>query len=155
MDFDLADFSLKDAFEEATQMVKALSDQTGVEIRLPERVLAVHCDQRKLVQVLVNLLSNALKHSPTGGLIQIENRRLDGMIEVSVHDQGPGVPEEYRQSIFAPFEQISSRATAALGTGLGLAICRLIVEGQGGKIGVKPSQALQGSAFWLTVKSVS
>lgn len=138
-------------FEETCQHVKALSDKMNVQIRCPENALTVHCDRRKLVQVLVNLVSNALKHSPPGGMIRLENKRTKNMVEISVHDQGPGVPEEFQKSIFAPFEQISGRATAALGTGLGLAICKLIVEGQGGKIGVRSSDSLQGSAFWFTV----
>ncbi|CAN5351094.1 hypothetical protein BH10CYA1_BH10CYA1_17200 [soil metagenome] len=153
MDFSPEVLSLAEVFEETCQHVKALSDKMQVQIRLPEGTMSVHCDRRKLVQVLVNLVSNALKHSPLGGIIRLENKRMDSMVEISVHDQGPGVPEEYQQSIFAPFEQISSRATAALGTGLGLAICKLIVEGQGGKIGVRSSEVLQGSGFWITVSA--
>ncbi|MBI2811600.1 MAG: PAS domain-containing sensor histidine kinase [Candidatus Melainabacteria bacterium] len=155
MDFSPESLSLAEVFEETCQHVKALSDKMDVQIQLPERTMSVRCDRRKLVQVLVNLVSNALKHSPSGGSIRLENKPMDGMVEISVHDQGPGVPEEYKQSIFAPFEQISSRATAALGTGLGLAICKLIVEGQGGKIGVRPSEFLKGSGFWLTVSADS
>ncbi len=153
MDFSAETLSLVEVFEETCQHVKALSDKMNVQIRLPERNVSVHCDRRKLVQVLTNLVSNALKHSPPGGIIRLENKRIDNMVEIAVHDQGPGVPEEYQQSIFAPFEQIASRATAAMGTGLGLAICKLIVEGQGGKIGVRSSEHLQGSAFWLTVSA--
>lgn len=155
MDFSPETLSLAEIFEETCQHVKALSDQMKVQIRLPETNMLVRSDRRKLVQVLINLVSNALKHSPSGGIIRLENRRLNGMVEIAVHDQGPGVPEEYQQSIFAPFEQISSRATAALGTGLGLAICKLIVEGQGGHIGVRASEILQGSGFWLTVSADS
>jgi signal transduction histidine kinase len=153
MDFSSDSAPLAEIFEETCQHVKALSDKMNVQIRRPENALTVRCDRRKLVQVLVNLVSNALKHSPPGGMIRLENKRINNMVEISVHDQGPGVPEEYQKSIFAPFEQISSRATAALGTGLGLAICKLIVEGQGGKIGVRSSDFLQGSAFWFTVIS--
>ncbi|HEY9678242.1 MAG TPA: ATP-binding protein [Drouetiella sp.] len=151
MDFDQTKVVLHDVYEETQQLVKALSDKMRVRIFPPKQTLSAYCDHRKLVQVLVNLSSNALKHSPEGGMIRIENKTVGKFVEISVHDQGPGVPEEYRQSIFAPFEQINSRATAALGTGLGLAICRLIVEGQGGKIGVRSSEILNGSAFWLTM----
>lgn len=151
MDFASDTSALSEIFEETCQHVKALSDKMNVRIARSEQDMRVRCDRRKLIQVLTNLVSNALKHSPPGGLIRLENRKVDNMVEVSVHDQGPGVPAEYQQSIFAPFEQISIRATAALGTGLGLAICKLIVEGQGGKIGVRSSEMLQGSAFWFTV----
>jgi len=151
MDFTVETAPLPEIFEETCQHVKALSDKMNVQIICPENRLSVRCDRRKLIQVLVNLVSNALKHSPNGGVIRLENQRVKDMIEISVHDEGPGVPEEFQQSIFAPFEQISSRATAKLGTGLGLAICKLIVEGQGGKIGVRSSGTLKGSAFWFTV----
>jgi PAS domain S-box-containing protein len=151
MDFSPETSSLAEIFHETCEHVKALSEKMRVEIRVPAHDMPVRCDRRKLVQVLVNLVSNALKHSPPGSLIRLENKRTNNMIEISVHDQGPGVPEEFQQSIFAPFEQIQSRATAALGTGLGLAICKLIVEGQGGKIGVRSSELLNGSAFWFTV----
>lgn len=154
MDFAPEVMSLADVFEETCQHVKALSDKMKVQVQIPEGTNTVFCDRRKLIQVLVNLVSNALKHSPSGGTIRLESRRLDEMIEISIHDQGPGVPKEFQESIFAPFEQIASRATAALGTGLGLAICKLIVEGQGGKIGVRQSDLLQGSEFWLTVSAL-
>lgn len=153
MDFSAETFSLAEVFEQSCQHVKALSDKMNVRVHAPELAMSVHCDRRKLIQVLVNLISNALKHSPSGGEIRLENRHVDSMIEIVVHDRGPGVPENYQDSIFAPFEQISNRATAALGTGLGLAICKLIVEGQGGKIGVRRSEILEGSAFWLTVSA--
>lgn len=154
MDFFQETFSLHDALQECLLLVKALSERTNVQIHVPTGTMQVRTDRRKLVQVLVNLLSNALKHSPPHGAIRIEAAsKNDGYTEISVHDQGPGVPEEFRASIFAPFEQITHRATAKLGTGLGLAICKLIVEGQGGKIGVRASELLSGSAFWLTVES--
>ncbi len=153
MDFDLTTVSFNDVFDEAAQLVKALSDEHQVQILIPDQTVLAIGDHRKLVQVIVNLLSNALKHSPKSGSIRLESAKIGDQVEISVHDQGPGVPAEYAESIFAPFEQISHRPTAALGTGLGLAICKLIIEGQGGKIGVRPSHLLNGSAFWFTVKA--
>ena len=66
MDFSPESLSLAEVFEETREHVKALSDKMNVQIQLPERTMSVHCDRRKLVQVLVNLVSNALKHSPSG-----------------------------------------------------------------------------------------
>jgi PAS domain S-box-containing protein len=153
MDFDLTAVSFNEVFDEAVQLVKALSDERQVQIQIPDQTVLVIGDHRKLVQVVVNLLSNALKHSPNNSLIRLESVKVEDLVEISVHDQGPGIPDEYAESIFAPFEQITDRPTAALGTGLGLAICKLIIEGQGGEIGVRRSSLLNGSAFWFTVKA--
>jgi PAS domain S-box-containing protein len=153
MDFDIVPIQISEVVNESVRMVRALSDQRKVTIESSIKDFAVAGDQRKLIQVLVNLLSNALKHSPEGGLIKVQTSLVDKMLELSVHDQGPGVPDQFVDKIFAPFEQISDRSTAALGTGLGLAICKLLVEGHGGEIGVRSSRLLNGSAFWFTVEA--
>lgn len=151
MNFELAPLKMSEVIDESVRLVDALAKDRKVTIECPDRDLMVSGDQRKLIQVTVNLLSNALKHSPDGGVIKVQIREVSGMVECAIHDEGPGVPDEYAEKIFAPFEQISHRATAALGTGLGLAICKLVVEGHGGKIAVRHSEILQGSAFWYSL----
>lgn len=151
MTFDIAPLQINEVIDESVRLVAALARERKVGIETPARDLIVPGDQRKLIQVTVNLLSNALKHSPENGVIKIQTREIDGMIELAIHDQGPGVPDEYAEKIFAPFEQINHRSTAALGTGLGLAICKLVVEGHGGQIAVRHSEILQGSAFWYSL----
>ncbi len=151
MDFELAELQLSEVFGESVRMVKSLSDEREITIKLPPVDLKIVGDKRKLVQVVVNLLSNALKHTESRGLVQIETCVVDGAVEILVHDEGPGVPAEFAQMIFAPFEQIGSKPIAELGTGLGLAICKLIVEGHHGVIGVRSSNILKGSAFYFTV----
>jgi PAS domain S-box-containing protein len=154
MDFDMVPTQISEIVNESVRMVQALSDQRHITIESPVNDFTVVGDQRKLIQVLVNLLSNALKHSPEGGVIKVQTRLVNGMVELAIHDQGPGVPYEFAEKIFAPFEQISHRSSAALGTGLGLAICKLIVEGHGGTIAVRHSDVLVGSAFWFTLPPV-
>jgi len=151
MNFELVPLKISEVIDESVRLVDALAKERKVTIESPNRDLMVSGDQRKLIQVTVNLLSNALKHSPEGGVIKIQTREVGGMVECAIHDEGPGVPDEYAEKIFAPFEQINHRATAALGTGLGLAICKLVVEGHGGKIAVRHSDILQGSAFWYSL----
>lgn len=151
MNFEIVPFKIGEVIDESVRLVDALAKECEVLIETAGEDLVVEGDQRKLIQVTVNLLSNALKHSPREGVIKIQTRQIDGMIECAIHDQGPGVPDEYAEKIFAPFEQISHRATAALGTGLGLAICKLVVEGHGGKIAVRHSELLKGSAFWYSL----
>ncbi len=154
MDFEFVEHQLSEVFNESVRMIKSLSDEREITIKLPLTDLKIVGDQRKLVQVVVNILSNALKHTESGGLVQIETCVVDGAVEISVHDEGPGVPAEFAQTIFAPFEQIGSRPIAELGTGLGLAICKLIVEGHHGIIGVRSSSILKGSAFYFTVPNL-
>jgi PAS domain S-box-containing protein len=153
MNFEFVPIPINEVIEESIRLVQALATEKKVAIESPSDFYTIAGDQRKLIQVTVNLLSNALKHSPQGGVIKVQTRSLDGMLEVAIHDQGPGVPDQYAEQIFAPFEQISHRATAALGTGLGLAICKLVVEAHGGKVAVRPSEILPGSAFWFTLRT--
>jgi len=151
MEFEIKVVALDAIFQECAPLVEALLDNSQVQLDLPNYDFKVRGDKLKLVQLTVNLLSNAIKHSPKEGQVKIATRKEGDFIEVAIHDQGPGVPPEHAERIFQPFEQISERATAAMGTGLGLAICKLIVQGHGGQIGVRPSELLGGSAFWFTI----
>ncbi|HEY9678240.1 MAG TPA: ATP-binding protein [Drouetiella sp.] len=152
MSFEILPLPINTILDESVRLVQALAEERKVKVEIISADQVVSGDERKLIQVTVNLLSNALKHSPEQSTIKVQTRiNSVDMIEVSIHDQGPGVPDEYVEKIFAPFEQIAHRPTAALGTGLGLAICKLIVEGLGGKISVRHSELLGGSAFWYTL----
>lgn len=155
MTFEVVPLQINEVIDESVRLVDALAVDRKITIETPQQDLLISGDQRKLIQVTVNLLSNALKHSPEGGVIKVQTKKVAGMVEIAIHDQGPGVPDEYAEKIFAPFEQISHRSTAALGTGLGLAICKLVVEGHGGKIAVRHSELLQGSAFWYTLPAAN
>lgn len=112
---------------------------------------AVLTDQARVEQVLINYLSNALKLTPAGTIRLIAQARPqpEGRIDLSleVHDQGPGVPEDQRERIFQPFEQLAA-GRAAGGAGLGLALCRAAAEGLGGSVGVRPAEGA-GAVFWF------
>jgi PAS domain S-box-containing protein len=153
MEFELSDTSLKDIIEQAKGMVESLATAKNITINIEKCEYWCAVDPRKVMQVMINLLSNALKHAPESSTIMIKTRMLGDKIEVSVHDSGAGVPEELSRSIFSPFEQVAGDPHAKLGTGLGLTICKLIIEGQGGTIGVRPSDFKQGSGFWFTVSN--
>jgi CheY-like chemotaxis protein len=120
---------------------------------LPEMVYG---DERRLRQVLLNLLENALKFTDTGGI----TLRITGVdpapfpqpchIRFEVEDTGVGIPVKYQQTIFSPFEQVGDQKAKAKGTGLGLSICRNLVNVMGGDLKVK-SQPGAGSAFWFEI----
>lgn len=110
-------------------------------------------DEGRIEQVVGNLLSNALKMTPAGRVLLTVRARPSGDdvvdLEILVADQGPGVPEDMRERIFQPFEQLDD-GRAAGGAGLGLAICRASVETMGGEIGVEPA-AGGGAVFWFRI----
>jgi two-component system, sensor histidine kinase and response regulator len=97
----------------------------------------ISADADLLRRVLENLLDNALRHTPKGSCVTVSARRGDGQIEVSVADQGRGVPAALRESIFERFAQASlDQPPARTGRGLGLTFCRLAIEAHGGRIDV-------------------
>ena len=135
----LYDFSevIEDAHLEADPLLENKSLQLAVE--KPATDTRLIFDKRRIIQVVVNLISNAAKFSPSGNTIRI--RLADGHLPdggealcCSVSDSGTGIPDNELDAVFGKLVQSSKTKTNAGGTGLGLAICREIVEAHGGKI---------------------
>lgn len=120
---------------------------------------AVRCDKDRVIQVLINLLANAAKFAPDGqGRVRLELRRGEAGFTVRVEDNGPGVPEPYREAIFGRFRQVTAGGGLKgrpEGTGLGLAICRQIVERFGGRIWAEDAAALGGAAVCFTLPAAA
>ena len=117
---------------------QGLAEYHAVRFHVTEHVPAVWiaADPDRLTQVLLNLLSNAAKYSPQGATVEVAVRDLGEAARVEVTDHGPGVPESFRERIFAPFARADSSDTRIKGgTGLGLAISKTLVERMGGVIG--------------------
>jgi signal transduction histidine kinase len=114
--------------------------------------LLVHVDLERILQVLAELVSNAIKFSPPQTIIKLAAKEIENNeVCVSVADQGRGVPQEKLDMIFERFQQGDASDSRALGgTGLGLAICRKIVEQLGGRIWAE-SEPGKGSKFLFTV----
>jgi len=112
----------------------------------------VALDPEKLTRVIANLVDNALKFTPTGGVVRIVADLPDGQseIRVGVLDSGPGIPDDYRARIFDRFVQVSGRRGARAGSGLGLSFCKLTVEAHGGRIWAENLQE-GGSGFYFTL----
>lgn len=117
-----------------------------------EQPLLLQMDRVRINQVLRNLVSNAMKFSPIGGTVHIVITQNDhGWVQVSVQDEGPGVPITETEAIFQPFIQGSHTHSGAGGTGLGLSICREIVQaGHGGRIWVE-NRVAGGACFVFTL----
>ncbi|RYG67953.1 PAS domain-containing protein, partial [bacterium] len=115
----------------------------------------IYADADKVTQILINLLSNALKYSP-GGVVILEAHRSDEWLEITVRDQGPGIAPEQRAVLFSRFGRTPSEARGSgsrakpTGTGLGLFLTKHLVETHGGKIWVE-SEAGKGAAFKFTL----
>lgn len=131
----------------------ALGAQIDMKVNVPESLPAVWVDEEKIHRVLLNLLDNALRHTPLGGTIDIEvgpdtDRRL---VLVRITDTGSGVPVEARERIFEKFTQLEHTVQRGhKGTGLGLPFCRLAVEAHGGRIWVEDKDG-GGAAFCFTL----
>jgi signal transduction histidine kinase len=115
-------------------------------VDVPAELPKVLADERRIVQVVDNLLTNAARYSPAGAEIGLRARAVDGHVEVAVLDQGPGVPGDKRDQVFDKFVRLEGAGAQPGGTGLGLAICRGIVQAHGGAIWVE-SNADRGSTF--------
>ncbi len=137
----------------AENAIQELASQSGIEIVVKNQAGTIFADSDRLVQVIVNFLSNAIKFSPPGGKVTIQTSEQDGWFECRVSDQGRGIPEEFRKKVFEPFTQVDAKdETTKKGTGLGLTISRSIVEQHGGVIGVD-SEVGKGTTFWFKISS--
>ena len=130
---------------------RARTRKHEVVTQFPEDMPVVEVDVLKITQVLNNLVENAIKYSPDGGRVTISGGVQDGVIVVSVRDQGVGIPAEHGDSIFRRFYRVDSPLTRSTqGTGLGLAISKAHVEAHGGKIWFE-SVVGQGSTFYFSL----
>jgi two-component system, NtrC family, sensor histidine kinase GlrK len=152
-DFELANVDplIKRALAEMAPLIEAK------QIRLENKVHAplpqVRIDPERILQVMRNLLGNAVKFTPKGGQISVTAKPVNGKLEVSVKDSGPGIPAESLISIFEKFSQGNHKGThRRQGTGLGLAIAKSIISSHGGKIWAE-SQLGQGSTFIFVLPS--
>jgi two-component system, sensor histidine kinase and response regulator len=116
---------------------------------LPEKPVMVACDRELISRVAMNLVGNAFKFTPRGGQVHIGLAAENGRARLTVTDNGPGVPPEFREMIFDKYGQApQGRIIGVRSTGLGLAFCKLAVEAHGGAIGVEGPEG-GGSRFWV------
>lgn len=122
---------------------------THIELAAIDPDCFVAVDPERFIQVMSNLLSNAAKYSPPGGRVRVFSERRGGAVRLCVRDEGPGIPETFRDRIFEKFSQADSSATRAKGgTGLGLHIARRFIEHMQGRIGFD-SEPGRGATFWV------
>ena len=156
MTLNLVDQSLRPALEQAIESTRPYGEQHGVSFQMVpwEGDAMVRIDADRITQVVVNLLSNAAKFSPRGGMVRVVVTPGDGQVRVSVIDEGEGIPDEFRERIFSRFSQADGSDTRQKGgTGLGLSISKSLVEQHGGRIDYR-SVVGQGTEFYFELPIV-
>jgi signal transduction histidine kinase len=141
---------------EVVENFASMAKDKFISINLPSRLCGdqfVWADRDKINQVLTNLITNAIKFSPAGGVVKLMLKAMDGghLLRVGVSDDGPGIKPAEAQLIFDEFYQINQPGQKKLaGVGLGLAICKKLIDMHGGQIWVE-SEFGRGSTFYFTL----
>ena len=152
MELEPTDFNLPGAIENTLTLVRERAHRRGITLArtVDESLGMVRADERKVKQVLLNLLSNALKFTPEGGRIDVRAEVNGEGTEISVTDTGVGIAPEDQAAVFEEFRQVGAASKTIEGTGLGLAISRKFIELHGGRIWVR-SEVGAGSTFTFTL----
>jgi signal transduction histidine kinase len=149
--FDTRDLDAADAVRISLDAIGEMADANGVRLEMGPCAGHVVADLDRLVQILTNLVSNAVKFSPLGSLVTVSAAPEEEMVVFSVRDRGRGIPGDKLEEIFERFVQVDASDTRDKGgSGLGLAICKDLVERQGGRIWVQ-SELGHGSTFSFTL----
>ena len=151
MELHLSSEVMGDVIDEALKHVDRNAVQHEISVREADDILLVDMDARLIMQVLINLINNAVKNTPTGSHISIESRQAGTDAVVTVRDDGPGIPDEMKPHVFEMFYTGQNKvADGRRGLGLGLALCKAIVESHGGRIALTDN-APRGCCFTVSL----
>jgi PAS domain S-box-containing protein len=153
LEFQLELHGLQALLQQAIDINRGFADNYAVRLELEINCVdaSLLIDRDRLLQVLTNLISNAVKFSPSGSTIRVTAAIVGAVIKISIQDEGPGISSEFQQRIFQKFAQAdASDSRSKGGTGLGLSISKTIMERLGGSIGfdARPSK---GACFYITL----
>lgn len=153
MHFQMQSVIINEFILEVVSMAKKYSDRQ-INLESPSEAIVIKADSNRLRQVLLNLIDNAVKYSPTETPVAVKIERQEDSVEINVCDLGVGIPLQQQTRIFERFYRLDeSRSRAIGGTGLGLSIVKTLVEGMGGNISVR-SQLGRGSTFTVTFPAI-
>jgi PAS domain S-box-containing protein len=150
VEFELARFAVRELLDELESFVAPQAGARTVAIGAVPGDLRIYADRAKTTQILVNLLTNAFRHTPATAAVEIScGGGLDAPVWITVRDEGPGIPPEQHQSIFEPFVQLGRELKHPMeGLGLGLAIARDLARGMNGELALESTPG-QGCVFTL------
>jgi signal transduction histidine kinase/HAMP domain-containing protein len=144
-----------DVLLEVTTLLTPVAEAVGSALSIDSRgagALRVHADRQRLLQVLLNLGSNALKYGGAQGSVAFRTQADEhDAVRFEVTDTGPGIPRDRQDELWVPFARLGAERTRVEGTGVGLALSKHLVELMGGTIGVR-SRPGQGATFWITLR---
>ena len=151
MQVSLEPIQLSDVMDEVTEIMLPIAEQYSIQLQQPvlEEAVSVLADYTRLKQVLINLVSNAVKYNQTHGRVWMTFESNDGgFLRVRVYDTGPGIEEGQLHLLFQPFNRLGAESATVEGTGVGLALTKKLVELMHGNIGVD-TRVGEGSCFWF------
>jgi len=151
--FDIIDVPLRALIADLDAVVSSLARAKALEYRCDSPTASVYArtDPDKLRQIMINLISNAVKFTPDGGRIMVSYTLHKRSVSIHVEDNGPGIPRNKHEAVFEPFVQLDRGLTRTMeGTGLGLAISRGLARGMGGDVLLKSDVGV-GSVFTVTI----
>lgn len=147
---DMANRNVVDLIQETLAQIKWVQKRRQFEVHMEPGLPDSHFDYNQMKQVIINLIENAAAYSDEGSTITVRASTSDGIVQVSVSDQGVGIPPEDLQFLFEKFHRGSQERRRPGGTGLGLAICKALIEAHGGRIWIE-SKLGEGSTFYFTL----
>ncbi|MDP1707903.1 MAG: ATP-binding protein [Gammaproteobacteria bacterium] len=151
LSLSLEPMSLADVMLECQAMIEPQAKKSGIRMSFPKLEIAyfVKADRTRVKQVLINLISNAIKYNRAGGAVEVTcSASSSERIRISVQDTGEGLSPEKRAQLFQPFNRLGQEASAEEGTGIGLVVSKRLVELMGGEIGAESTVGV-GSVFWI------
>jgi signal transduction histidine kinase len=152
MELELSEVAVTDVLRSALSMHSESASRNGIALAVTTEPseIEITADERRVRQIVFNLLTNAVKFTPADGRVDVSARVEDGHVEIAVADTGPGIPAEDLAMIFEEFEQTVDGRKKEEGTGLGLPLSRKLVELHGGRLWVE-SEVGRGSTFRFTL----
>lgn len=148
-------FSVADLLYECrdVMMTKALETNLQIRVDVPGDMPLMEADRDKIKQVLLNLMSNAIKYNRPNGSVIVTANYSDAELSIVIQDTGVGIPEESIPHLFEKFYRVREHEGKAQGTGLGLSICKQIVQGHNGRIEVKSKMGV-GTSFTVYIPRI-
>ena len=147
---EISKFDMRALVDEAIDGVAAQATVKSIELANKVESIEVEADRGRILQVLANFLTNAVKFSPASAPIFISSQNLGHSVKILILDDGPGMSNEAQTRIYERFQQDTNNVRAGEGFGLGLAICKLLITYHGGTVGVTSTPGA-GSTFWFVL----
>lgn len=155
LDIDVTEVDVDQVIDDSLKLFKLIAENKGINItKQASSSHLVHADYTRLKQVLVNLISNAIKYNHEDGALEIKvATESSGKTRVYIRDTGIGLNDEQQQKLFMPFERAGAEFSGIDGVGIGLSICKQLINAMDGEIGVN-SKPNEGSTFWIELNAV-